>query len=277
MKNMMIALALALTCTACTDGTLLAPSEVQAAPAIEKTTASSSAVPTQAAAAEPTDCQVIQPTTRRIIEEGPGFAVLRALADYDGEGTVDVIVTDFETGGPRGIYPLGDSTINLPPGVHRLRVDMEVQDNTKIYRCGGSVTAEVPSPVSSPSGGNAGGQFSGVPPQTETTIFTISTTEPGTFTAKVQWSLPSGMPAGYDAYLSTVRLRVYVNGALVREVSGVGRIGFVTKQTITAAVGPGEITLTACQMATAFDPTGVKQPFTFNVAVPILVESAIVQ
>lgn len=226
---------------------------------------------------ERTGCQVIRPAARRVLSVGPESATLRVLADYEGEGVPVVKVREGET--LLGTFALGDFTLALSPGIHTLRVDVEVMDGGELFSCGGSVTALVPSHVDCL---DSAGDFNGVVSGVETTVFAMKVEEGGTFEARVQWSLPSsGTSGGYDSYLSFVRLRVYSNGTLAGEVSGSGNKGSVTIQDIVASVGPGEIVLTAYQEATAFDADpndgNPLPPFTVNAAVPLLVESAVIR
>ena len=93
---------------------------------------------------ERTQCDIIGISARRVLSVSPGKVTLRVLASYSGPGEPYVRIIDVESGENLGDFVLGDITLSLSPGPHRLFIFVEVSEGGRTIQCDGSVEFEIP-------------------------------------------------------------------------------------------------------------------------------------
>ena len=79
-----------------------------------------------------------------MLNVSPGQVVLRVLASYEGPGEPYVRVIEVESGAHLGDFDLGDITLSIGPGDHRLFIFVEVDQGGRTIQCDGSVSFTVP-------------------------------------------------------------------------------------------------------------------------------------
>ncbi len=96
---------------------------------------------------EPTECEVIGITARRVLSVSPGEVTLLVNANYSGAMAESIYVrlSNAVTGESYGDYPLGVITLTLNPGDYRLFIFVEVQLDTGVIQCDGSLSFTIPS------------------------------------------------------------------------------------------------------------------------------------
>lgn len=242
MKRLLLLLALA--SASCGSESILSPT----------TEAHTKAAPTGAdfaAADEVPDCALFEKHARRVLSTAPGAFTVRMDYETALPGAYWKAV-NLATGGLLYRSDFGDIEIRVPPGTYAIGVWVEAQAD-RLYSCHvGTLSVVVPAAVPEP-GMETGGVLSDgawLAPSGQEIMFWSGTLDtPSTVTAMVQWSLESCQGKTCPVH-GLRRLRIRLDGAVVREVSIDGREDFVTQLEVAGAVGAGHVTVTGSHVTT---------------------------
>lgn len=242
--NVTLVVALAIL-TGCESESLSAPTEVAGGQFGGSLASTTETQPVQPGAEDSVpDCSLFTKNARRVLSTAPGSFTIRM--DYNTELTGAYWkAIRLDTGVQIFKGDFGDVTITIAPGRYDIGLWVEAEDD-RLYSCHvGTLSVEVPNaPI-----GNGESTISDshlANSDQEITFWSGDLDVPKEISASVQWSLGSpGLPTH-----GLRRLRVQLNGVIVREVSIDGPEDIVTQLTVNAITGPGHVTITGSHVTT---------------------------